>query len=131
MRHAFATVPAPSLVISAADRDRLLPVIDQHDTPAAEALEAELLRATIVPPEEVPADVVTLHGDVVYEDLSTGQRRTVRVVLPREADPRRGWISVLAPVGSALLGLRVGQEIDWPLPGGARRIRVVELPRAA
>ncbi len=131
MRHAFATVPAPSLVISAADRDRLLPVIDQHDSPAAEALEAELLRATIVPPEEVPADVVTLHGDVVYEDLSTGQRRTVRVVLPREADPRRGWISVLAPVGSALLGLRVGQEIDWPLPGGARRIRVVELPRAA
>lgn len=131
MRHAFATVSAPSLVISAADRDRLLPVIDQHDTPAAEALEAELLRATIVPPEEVPADVVTLHGDVVYEDLSTGQRRTVRVVLPREADPRRGWISVLAPVGSALLGLRVGQEIDWPLPGGARRIRVVELPRAA
>jgi regulator of nucleoside diphosphate kinase len=131
MRHAFATVPAPSLVISAADRDRLLPVIDQHDSPAAEALEAELLRATIVPPEEVPADVVTLHGDVVYEDLSTGQRRTVRVVLPREADPRRGWISVLAPVGSTLLGLRVGQEIDWPLPGGARRIRVVELPRAA
>lgn len=120
---------APAIVISALDRERLLPVLDQHDTPAAEALEAELLRATIVPHDQVPADVVTMHSDVVYEDVTTGQRRTVRVVLPREADARRGWISVLAPVGSALLGLRVGQDIEWPLPGGAHRIRVVELAR--
>ena len=54
-------------------------------------------------------------------------RRTVRVVYPREADSTRGHISVLAPIGSALLGLRVGQSIEWDLPKGRKRVRVVEI----
>ena len=119
--------PEHAIVITDTDLQRLLPMLDQHDTPAAEALEWELNRATIVDHHEVPADVVTMNSDVVYEDVATKVRREVRVVFPKDADARRGWVSVLAPIGSALLGLRVGQEIEWPLPTGTKRIRVVEV----
>lgn len=122
------------LIITDHDLQRLMPVIDVNDTPAAEALEAELRRATIVAQREVPPDVVTMNRDVEYEDLDSGVRRTVRIVYPKDADARRGWVSVLAPIGSALLGLSVGQEIAWQVPGGRKRVRVVavhEPPEAA
>ena len=117
-----------SIIVTDLDLDRLRAVLDHNDIPTAEALDAELHRATVVPQLEVPADVVTMNSDVVYEDESTGARRTVRVVYPRDADAGRGWVSVLAPIGSALLGLRVGQHIDWIVPAGRRRLRVVEVP---
>lgn len=115
------------LIVTDVDLERLRAVVEQHDVPAAELLDGELHRATIVPRAAVPADVVTMNSDVVYEDDS-GTRRTVRVVYPRDADGERGWVSVLAPIGSALLGLRVGQHIDWRLPAGPRRLRVVDVP---
>lgn len=118
----------PQIIITDADLERLLPVLEQHDTPASETLEAELSRAVVVRQREVPADVVTMNSEVVYEDCATGVRRTVRVVYPNEADAASGKVSVLAPIGAALLGLKVGQEIDWRVPTGAKRIRVVELP---
>jgi regulator of nucleoside diphosphate kinase len=68
-----------------------------------------------------------MNSEVVYEDFATGARRTVRLVYPKDADASRGWISVLAPIGSALLGLRVGQEIEWQLPTERRRLFVVEI----
>jgi regulator of nucleoside diphosphate kinase len=88
-----------------------------RDAAAAEQLEAELERAVVLPPEAVPPDLVTMHARVVFAD-QTGKRREVELVYPWEADPSRGRISVLAPVGAALLGLSVGQTIDWPLPSG-------------
>ena len=124
----------PSLIITARDLDRLRHVLDLHDTPAAEQLDSELQRATVVPPHEVPPTVVTMNSEVVYEDLATGERRAVRVVFPNEADAGRGKVSVIAPIGSALIGLSVGQSIEWRVPGGRKRIRVVELryqPEAA
>jgi regulator of nucleoside diphosphate kinase len=75
-----------------------------------------------------------MNSEVVYEDCATGVRRTVRVVFPKDADPARHHVSVLAPIGSALLGLKVGQQIEWQLPAGRRRISVVEIryqPEAA
>jgi regulator of nucleoside diphosphate kinase len=116
-----------ALVITAQDLQRLLPILEQDGTPSSELLDWELHRATVVPQQHVPADVVTMNSEVIYEDVATGVRRTVRVVYPKDADPQRGWISVLAPIGSALLGLRVGQGIEWRLPPGPRRIRVVAL----
>jgi regulator of nucleoside diphosphate kinase len=106
---------------------RLRTVLEQNDSAASDALDAELYRAHIVDRRFVPADVVTMNSELVYEDVDTGARRTVRVVYPKDADSKRGWISVLAPIGSALLGLRVGQEIEWPVPHGSKRVRVVEL----
>lgn len=115
------------IIITKTDLQRLLPVLDQHDTPASESLEAELHRAVVVDQRAIPADVVTMNSEVVYEDCTTLARRRVRVVYPRDADAARGLVSVLAPIGSALLGLRVNQTIDWPVPNGRKRIRVIEI----
>ncbi|HSK01385.1 MAG TPA: nucleoside diphosphate kinase regulator [Kofleriaceae bacterium] len=117
----------PSLIITDRDLARLRQVIDLHDTPSAEQLDSELQRATVVDSRAVPPTVVTMHSEVVYEDRATGERRTVAVVFPHEADAGRGKVSVLAPIGSALIGLSVGQEIEWRVPGGRKRVRVVEI----
>ena len=122
---------SPALVVTTTDFARLQHLLEVSLARASEPLEAELGRARLVAPDEVPADVVTMDSDVTYEDVATGATRTVRVVYPRDADPGRGWISVLAPLGSALLGLQVGQEIDWHLPRGVRRLRIVAVPRQA
>lgn len=122
------------LVITDHDIQRLQPVLEQHDTPASDALEWELHRARVVAQRDVPPDVVTMNSEVEYEDLETGHRRTVRVVYPKDADASRGRVSVLAPIGSALLGLAAGDEIEWTVPTGRKRIRVVALryqPEAA
>ena len=116
-----------NLIVTDADMLRLRSVLEQNDTPASDALDTELHRARVVDQRAVPADVVTMNSELVYEDLDTHAQRTVRVVYPKDADAKRGWVSVLAPIGSALLGLRVGQEIEWPTPSGRKRVRVVEL----
>ena len=117
----------PTLIISNTDHDRLLSLVDLHDTPASERLAGELHRAVIVEPRAVPADIVTMNSLVVYEDCETFQRRKVELVYPKDADAARGRVSVLAPIGSALLGLRVGQTIEWEVPTGKKRIRVLEV----
>ena len=115
------------ITITDFDLQRLLPVVDHHASAASEALEIELHRATIVTQRAVPADVVTMNSEVVYEDCATLTKRRVRVVYPKDADAARGQVSVLAPIGSALLGLRVNQAIEWPVPNGKKRIRVLEI----
>lgn len=91
-------------------------------------LRAELERAIVVPPSTVPANVVTMHSRVRYLDEASGERREIQVVYPGEADLAQGKVSVFAPVGAALLGLAVGQAIEWDFPGGARRrLRVEEI----
>lgn len=91
-------------------------------------LRDELARAVVVPLDKVPADVATLHSRLRYLDERTGERREVEIVLPEEADPAQGRISVLAPVGAALLGLSVGQSIEWEFPRGeTRRLRLEAL----
>ena len=122
------------IIITDTDLARLLPVLDLHDTPLSESLETELHRAVIVRQREVPPDVVTMNTELVYEDVERRARREIRVVYPKDADAATGRISVLAPIGAALLGLRVGQVIEWPVPGGTRTIRVAEIryqPEAA
>jgi regulator of nucleoside diphosphate kinase len=91
-------------------------------------LELELDRAQVLPREDMPANVVTMGSKVVFEDVDTGSRRTAVLVYPEEADVARSRISVLAPVGTALLGLAVGESISWPVPNGrARTLRVVSI----
>ena len=91
-------------------------------------LRAELERAIVVPPEPIPAQVVTMHSRVRYLDESSGERREIQVVYPEEADLAEGKVSVFAPVGAALLGLSVDQAIEWDFPGGGkRRLRVEEV----
>lgn len=87
-------------------------------------LEEELARSVPVPATEVPADVVTMHSRVCVRDLESGATRTYTLVFPHEADLPSARLSVLAPLGTALLGYREGDEIEWAMPGGLRRIRI-------
>lgn len=88
-------------------------------------LAEELSRATVLPEERMPRTVVRMNSRVTYVDEQSGQRREVVLVYPEDADPSNGKISILAPVGTALLGLEEGQTIDWPFPNGTtRRLRV-------
>ncbi|MGE0869771.1 MAG: nucleoside diphosphate kinase regulator [Kofleriaceae bacterium] len=115
------------IIVTTTDLERLRPMIEQHDTLASDSLDTELHRAIVVDQRAVPPDVVTMNSEVVYEDCDTGVERRVRVVYPKDADATRGFVSVLAPIGSALLGLRKNQSIEWPVPSGTKRIRVVEV----
>jgi regulator of nucleoside diphosphate kinase len=119
--------------------ERLRVVVDRYagspESAAAELLEGELDRARVVAQDELPSDVVSMRSSVVYEDVDGGERREAILVYPDEADIEHSLISVLAPIGMALLGLSVGQSISWPVPGGrTRTIRVVSVdyqPEAA
>ena len=92
---------------------------------AHQGLVEELSRATVIPTARMPGNVVRMHSRVTYLDERSGERREVELVFPEEADLASGKVSVLAPVGSALLGLEEGQTIEWPFPDGhVRRLRV-------
>jgi regulator of nucleoside diphosphate kinase len=110
------------------------PTISERDLkrlkalPLDEQLAAELERAIVVPSDKIPENVVTIGSRVIFVDETTGKKRFVRVVDPANADLARLEISVLEPVGAALLGLPVGGSIDWEFPDGKiRRLRVEEL----
>ncbi len=121
----------PAITVSSLDLERieqLLETSPHRDYAGAESLRTELSRATIVAPEEMPRDVVTMNSTAVVEDEATGEKRELTLVYPRDVDGSPGKVSVFAPVGSAMLGLRVGQSIDWQVPGGRRlRLRVMSI----
>ena len=119
----------PPIIVSSEDRALLLQLVASGGGGATAELEAELERARVVPSHEVPDDVVVMSSQLEYEVEPTHQRRRLTLVHPREADPDAGRVSVLAPLGAALLGLRVGQSIDWRMPGGMRRLRVLSVAR--
>jgi regulator of nucleoside diphosphate kinase len=99
-----------------------------------ESLEEELDNAEIVSSKDIPADVVTMNSKVVFRDLDTSETMTYVLVFPRDANIDAGAISVLAPVGTAILGYAKGDIIEWPVPAGFRRLRIEEIiyqPEAA
>lgn len=119
----------PQIYLTQNDMDRLLQLVEAYPGQRFEKLESELVRAKVVPREKMPKDAVTMNSRVVFEDETTGERREITLVYPGKADIDAGRISVLVPVGTALLGLRVGQSIDWELPGGEkRRYRIIAVP---
>lgn len=111
------------------DLERLSRVIELYgggrNAAACEALEEELRRARIIDSGEAPRDVVTMNSRVRFEDLDSGEVRELTLVYPQDADIDRGCVSVLAPIGTALLGLGVGESIEWTLPVGRHHIRVL------
>jgi len=100
----------------------------------SEELHGELEQAIVMPVGEVPRGVVTMGSKVQARDLRTGRIEGFQLVLPREADPAAHRVSVLAPMGLALLGNSEGETVDWRTPGGARSLRierVMQAPRPA
>jgi regulator of nucleoside diphosphate kinase len=100
---------------------RLNRKLDRHHL---DELEEELNRARVTTSESVPRDVVTMNSRVRVTDLESGKELVYQIVFPREADISMGKISVLAPIGTALLGYAVGNEIQWSVPAGIRRFRL-------
>lgn len=121
----------PGIFISSKDAARLESLVDslpRGSFPGKEALEEELARAEIVEPEDMPPTVVTLNSTVRFRVTSSDEEFTLTLVHPRDMDSSSSKISILAPVGSALLGLSQGDEIEWPKPGGGLlRVRIVEV----
>ncbi|MDY0069458.1 MAG: nucleoside diphosphate kinase regulator [Porticoccaceae bacterium] len=121
-----------TIIVAESDYQRLSSLIDSAQSAAAEALDAELSRAEIVADPLLPPDTVAMGSTVTFRDQDSGEQTTVTLVYPREADVDRMRISVLSPVGSALIGLGIGGAIDWPVPGGRqRRLEVIAVKQAA
>lgn len=87
-------------------------------------LRAELDQARVVPPADIPPDVITMNSTAQLRDLADDQLMTYTLVFPTQANADDGRISVLAPVGTAMLGHRVGDEFEWRVPAGPIRLRV-------
>lgn len=105
-----------------------------RDKEYLESLAGELAKAKIVSPKDVPPDVVTMNSKVVLHDLDTSEEMTYVLVFPKDADIDAGAISVLAPVGTAILGYAKGDVVEWRVPAGVRRLRIDDIlyqPEAA
>lgn len=128
----------PNLTISELDAERLDMLLEQPafaGTPIAQALNEELDRAEILPSVDIPSDVVTMNSRVRFRDLTANEEHTRTLVYPVNMKDSSEQLSVMAPLGAALLGMHVGNTIDWKLPNGAQaRVEVLELiyqPEAA
>jgi regulator of nucleoside diphosphate kinase len=123
-------MPHRSIVVAEADARRIRGLLAArrasalHDESHLHELESELERAVLVAREAIPAEVVAMESAVRVLDLSSGERREYTLTYPAEADVAAGRISVLAPLGTALLGYREGDEFEWRMPGGLRRLRI-------
>jgi regulator of nucleoside diphosphate kinase len=102
-----------------------------HDQEHLEDLRAELERALVVDPSRLSPNVVSLYATVQVRDLESGYRQELTLVSPNEANVNAGRISVLAPLGTALLGYREGDMVERVMPGGLRRLLIEEVQQPA
>ena len=135
------TIKEATIRITEVDRRRLEKLIEiagecdgAADHRYLRELEHELDRAETVASEDMPVNVITMRSKVRLKDMTTGEEMIYTLVFPTEADFSGGRISILAPIGTAMLGYRVGDTIEWRVPSGLRRLRVEEIlyqPEAA
>jgi regulator of nucleoside diphosphate kinase len=107
---------------------------NQKDREYLDHLEGELDRAVLIPSKKVPKNIVTMNTQVRVKDLDTEKEISVQLVFPSEADFERGIISILAPIGTAFIGYRAGDTVEWKVAAGTRHLRIEEItyqPEAA
>ena len=121
----------PQIVLTSQDLERLEALLESlpaNAFPGSADLRAELDRGEIVEPEQIPPTVVTMNSTVRFSIDASGEDFCLTLVYPKDVDGTGEKISILAPVGSALLGLSTGDEIEWPRPGGGTiKVRIVEI----
>ena len=100
---------------------------DYRNSDYLEKLQMEINRAEVVSPKDIPSDVVTMNSTVCIEDLDTKEEEIYTLVFPENADLSQGKISILAPIGTAMLGYEVGDSFEWDVPAGKRRLRVKKI----
>ena len=123
-----------NIYITKPDHERLAKLIEiarERESDAnreyLDRLEEELDRAEVVQQKDIPADVITMRSTVRLKDLDTSEEMIYRLAFPTEANYDEGKISVLAPIGTAMLGYRHGDVIEWQVPSGVRRLSVEEV----
>lgn len=127
--------------ITVKDKERILKLIKNEkefgtsrDKEFLKDLEQELNRANIVSSEDIPHDSITMNTKVLLEDLDLGEETIYTLVYPEDADLADNKISILAPIGTAILGFRQGDIIDWKVPVGTVKLKVKSIiyqPEAA
>jgi regulator of nucleoside diphosphate kinase len=110
---------------------RLVVTSDQSMSQYSESLKKELRRAVVVPKASIPADVIIMGSTVKVRDLTERDRQIFTIVFPWDADSDRNRISVFAPIGTALLGYRTGDKVDWEAPAGVCSLKVEEVHQPA
>ena len=121
------------ILITTEDHKRLHVLLESalariaDDTARLDELRGELSRAVVVPEFDIPEDVVTMDSTITFRDLDTNEIETYTLVYPDRADIANGKLSVLAPIGTAVLGYRVGHELKWLVPAGWRRLKVEQV----
>lgn len=116
------------LIMTEVDYQKLSFVANRANSETAELLQGELDRAAIVHRDQLPLDVVSMNSTVHFKDLNSGESFIMTLVYPDQANISENKISILAPVGAALIGLRAGQTISWPIPkGGERKLEITSV----
>jgi regulator of nucleoside diphosphate kinase len=121
------------IYITKLDKERLQKMIadvgtdGKKDREYLSKLEGELNRANVVKPENIPHDVVTMNSQVRLQEIDSGEEMTIELVFPQHNDFLSNRISVLAPIGTAILGYKVGDEIQWDVPAGKKTFRIEEI----
>ena len=111
----------PSLTISSLDAERIENMIESmggEGFPGKDALETELARATIVEPQDMPANIVTMNSTVKFKEAHSDKEFSLTLVYPQATASAENTISILAPIGAAIIGMKEGDQIDWPKAGG-------------
>ena len=124
----------PAITVAEEDYNRLSALLEKTDDPTgvAEGLEDELSRADLKPLSEIPESVVVMNSVVVFEDQDNGKERRLQLVYPHQADGSADKISILAPAGAAMIGLGIGDSIEWPVKGRKPlHLKVVSVTRQA
>lgn len=126
-----ALADRPAVFMTVADLERLIDLLPESippTSPGAMLLAEEIGRAHVCQEDDMPARVVRLGSTVRYRDLVTGRERRIQLVMPADADIDRGRISILSPVGAAVIGMPEEQTLAWTEPSGEeRRIQVLEV----
>jgi regulator of nucleoside diphosphate kinase len=123
----------PSIYITTKDAEKLRNWLrkarysEYRGSAYLQMLAREIERASIMEPDQIPPDVITLNSTACLVDLETDEETVYTLVFPDEADISQGKISILAPIGTAMLGYKVGDTFEWDTPGGKRLMRVKEV----
>ena len=127
-------VKQATIYVTATDRDRLGALVERvrqqnerEQFAYVNKLEGDLEFAEVVAPEDIPADIITMRSRVRLKDLDTGEEMEYSLVFPTEVDSEAGKISILAPLGTAILGYKRGDTVEFQAPSRLRRLKVLDL----
>jgi regulator of nucleoside diphosphate kinase len=125
-------LPLRSVLLGHRDRERLYAMLLNTNATESSLLYDEVDAATVVDDHLLPRDVVTMHSTITFVNTDTTEESTLVLVYPHEVETTPKGVSILAPVGAALIGLRVGESVEWPLPNRGRcRLTVIAVKQPA